>query len=86
MREAFSEACSLNFTVSLIKDIVCVWEDNGDRINSTHEAGRMTAETQLFLRTVLADMLVGWLVGWMVGPPEGDGLGLCNVGESKVAR
>ena len=26
-------------------------------INSTHEAGRMTAETQLFLRTVLADML-----------------------------
>ena len=27
------------------------------RINSTHEAGRMTAETQLFLRTVLADML-----------------------------
>ena len=37
------------------------WEEDGGAaqqwINSTHEAGRMTAETQLFLRTVLADML-----------------------------
>ena len=33
------------------------WKGERQWINSTHEAGRMTAETQLFLRTVLADML-----------------------------